>query len=460
MVGVICLGPLAARGFESTYWVWHRSEPLSIAEGKALFAQGVRQVYWHSGELRGEAGAWRETQELAVPRPAWDLPVTVIPVLRLAPDDSPPLDAAAADLVGRALAHLAQLGAAPEVQLDFDCPDRRLAEYAAFLAKIRQTLAPIRLSATALAGWSRLPAFAQLQDSVDALFPMFYDLEPDAPGKLVPLTGAGLPGQIASWKDCRVPWYAGLPNFARLSVFESDGRSRGHIREWTWDDVSFNPALVLAGEPAPGLTVLRSETATILAETPLTPDQTLACRLPDRLALAAAVVHAQNAGARGIAIFRLPGEGPQGGWSLAQMGTILQGRKVGEPHFICRLTANGLELENDSATDLPPRLSGPADARDRGWQLEVEYGKGPTDVFREASAGEFAEVFGHKDPNGAVPRRVPIPMAERLTYWFSDLRAGESRRTGLLQVPAAFIGELRWRIPGSPQNSDWQSFTL
>lgn len=456
--GFLCLSRWDAAGFETTYWVWHRTEPLAIEEAKVLYAQGVRHVYWHAGELRAVDGAWRESQPFALPHPVWGRPVNVVPTLRLAPSDAPSLDAAAAEIVGRALAHLAKLAAATEVQLDFDCPDRRLGEYADFLAKIRAQLAPTRLSATALGGWSRLPEFEKLQSSVDSLFPMFYDLEPDAPGKYQPLAHPDLAAQMAGWRKCRIPWHAGLPNFARISVFEEGGESRGQLRRWTWDEVCFNPDLKFVGEPSPGVTIMEAATATTLADTPLKPGHTVAVRLPDRLALAAGIEAAREAGAAGVAIFRLPGEGPQGGWSLPQMGTLLE-RKVEEPRFTCRWTVNGLELTNVSDTDLPPRLTGLTDARDRGWELELEWKNGPSDVFREAGPGEFAMVFGHKDPNAAVPRRVPIPMAERLTFWFADLRAGQSRRSGLLQVPEAFRKDLRWRMPGTAHHSDWQPLT-
>jgi hypothetical protein len=79
-------------------------------------------------------------------------------------------------------------------------------------------------------------------------------------------------------------------------------------------------------------------------------------------------------------------------------------------------------------------------------------------VFREASPGEFANVFGHSDPDVPEPVRTPIPLAQRLTYWFAVLPAGQTRQTGLLQLaPGADPASLRWRIPHSSQNSSWQS---
>jgi len=356
----------------------------------------------------------------------------------------------------------ARLADANEVQIDFDCPDRRLGEYAAFLAKCRARISPIRLSATALAAWSKSLAFEKLQAGVDSLMPMFYDLVPDAPaqvraGRVLPLVeAANVAKQIESWRACRIPWFAGIPNFARVTIFDREGRSRGHLRAWDWDAVCFNPALTLQAQPAPGVTLLRAGTDTVLASTPVSAHETVACRWPDLAHLAQAIASAEKAGAAGVAIFRLPGEGSQGGWSLRQLDTLLRERKAGEPEFKVRWAPHGLEMINVSASDLAPRLAGEAGERDRGWQIELESSAGA--VFREATAGEFASVFGHSNPDAAEPKRVPIPFAQRLTYWFTDLRAGKSRQTGLLQLaPGVDASSLRWRIPGSPKNSQWKS---
>jgi len=47
------------------------------------------------------------------------------------------------------------------------------------LRLIKAAIAPHRLSITALAGWNGKPGFAKLQDQVDGIAVMFYDLEAD-----------------------------------------------------------------------------------------------------------------------------------------------------------------------------------------------------------------------------------------------------------------------------------------
>lgn len=450
-----------AYGFETTYWVWHRDTALTSGEVQSLARQEVKTLYWHAGTLRAEAGAWHLEAPLRLP-PKRELPFAIVPVLRLSVETPPALGAAGIASLAGALGEAIRVSGAEEAQVDFDCPDRLLEAYASLLSQCRAHIAPAKLSVTALAGWSRSGAFEKLQASADTLLPMFYDLSPDAPaevreGKALPLIDAvRVERQLASWSRCRTRWFAGLPNFARVTIFDSTGRSRGHLRAWDWDSLCFNPAFALRSAPAPGTTLLRAESETILADTPVRSGETIACRLPERAHLSRAIASAKSSGAAGVAVFRLPGAGSQSGWSLRQMETLV--REPGEvvAEFKVRRVGDNLELVNISPADLAPRLAGPADARDRGWQLELESSSGA--AFREASPGEFASVFGHIDPDSAEPKRVPIALAQRLTFWFAELRAGQSRQTGLLQLaPGSESSSLRWRIPGSPRNSQWQT---
>jgi hypothetical protein len=112
-----------------------------------------------------------------------------------------------------------------------------------------------------------------------------------------------------------------------------------------------------------------------------------------------------------------------------------------------------LILQNESAADLEPRLAGERNDRDRGYALELD---APAAVFRAAEAGDFFRVSGHVDPEGK-PMRGSVPLATRLTFWFSHLEAGGSLRSGLFQLSAsADLHALRWRVTGG----DWQPFDV
>src|SRR2546422_8420605 len=43
---------------ETSFWVWHRSSPLSADEIAQLQQQHVRDLYWHIGELEHREGTW------------------------------------------------------------------------------------------------------------------------------------------------------------------------------------------------------------------------------------------------------------------------------------------------------------------------------------------------------------------------------------------------------------------
>lgn len=456
----LLLASHAAVAFETVYWVWHRDTALRAAEIESLQRQGVRTLYWHVGTLHPDGDAWRVEGQLRFP-PTQEGPFEIAPVLRLSAEGRPAFTEAAASSAARVLVEALRQTGASEAQLDYDCPDRRLAEYARFVAQCRARISPAKLGVTALAGWSRLPAFAEIQASADRLFPMFYDVAADLPaevraGKARPILDlARCEQQLLSWRACKTPWLAGLPNFARVTTFDAGGRSRGHLRAWEWDSICFNGALSASASPAAGVTFFRADYETRIDNTGVAAGDSIACRWPEPSQMVRAIAAASANGAGGVAIFRLPGAGPQSGASLVQMETLLREGSAGAPELRVRLHSNALELANISASDLPPRFQGPNGAHDRGWPLELESTAGA--VFREAGAGEFAQVFGQADPDAAEPPRVAVPLAERLTFWFADLRAGRSRQGGLLQLaPGADLTTLRWRIPGSPKNSTWQ----
>jgi hypothetical protein len=448
----------SAGAWEPRYWVWNRTQSLSQVEVKTLKTQGVKKVYWNVASLRAEQGRWVSADPLRISSSMEGTPM-IVPVFRLVPGKENALTPDAAKDLAPQMVATAKALQADEVQIDFDCPDRLLASYAGFLRACRAGVSPIHLSATALGAWSRPAVLTDLQSSVEALYPMFYDLKADEPGEVklgsfVPLLDpATVAQQLTAWSACKVPWYAGLPGFARVTIFNEQGQGRGHLRHWEWDSLAFNPQLLNAGQPAPSLFLLKTASSTIVEDTPLAKDEVAACRWPRAEDLVTAVGQAKEAGAGGVAIFRLPEGGASGGWSLTQWGGILKG-KIEPPAFAVQLGAQGLQLTNTSSSDLPPRLSGPGGPQDRGWQLEIQ-GDGP--VFREASPGEFAAVYGHVHPDAPQPERVPVPRAERLTFWFSSLPAGGLRASGLLQLaPGVKSSSLRWRIPGVAKNGEWQ----
>ncbi len=429
LVAIVLRFVAAAGGAESAWWVWHRGEALRESEAAAV--RGAL-IYWHVGVLENRDGSWKWK--------AAPIAGAGIPVVRLESSVREPFS----DRDGF-VREITRLGV-EKAQVDFDCPDRLLSEYAAVLSEVHREVP--WLSVTALAGWSRNAAFAELQSAVDELCPMFYDLrvDPAAVGKGAPPLPLIEPEQvardIAGWEKCQVPWRAGLPNFARITIYDAQGSLRGHVRNWDWDDVCFNRALETLIPTRLGMTLMRARTTGRLGGTALEAGDLVAVRWPDRKALRAALGAAEKAGAQGEIYFRLPDRTDGSGWSIAQITHLAES----EPSFSLRTDERGrLVLRNESHTDLAPRLAGDGPG-DRGYALEID---ATAAIWREALAGEFWRVGAHVEPD-AKPAPVAVPLATRLTFWFSDLRAGDSLTSGLMQLaPGARWESARWRVvPG------------
>jgi len=441
----------SASAFETEFWVWQRSEPLSEAERAELSAQGVRTIYWQTGELENAGETWRWKARFAVP-PAGLGGLRFVPVVRLESRAKSPFSEKSLESLLGALSDVTK-GAA-ELQIDYDSPDRLVDEYAAALKKIH-ALAP-RLTITALPGWSRGPVLRVLEGSVDELLPMLYDFEPDptveGASPLPLLVPEKLERSLEEWSHCRIAWSAGLPSFARVTLFDPSGKSRGHIRDWSWDDLCFNRSLATLRPTALGVTVFNAKAATRVTNTPVKLDQLLAVRWPDRAGLIRVIDRVKKTNARGLVFFRLPDSTAPSGWSLRQLGHL-----DATPQLVLRKaeTPAQLELVNASDADLEPRLSSPRSKGDldRGYALELD---SPAAVFRDVQEGDFWRVLGQVDPDNAR-RTVAVPLATRLTFWFSHLRARQSLRTGVIQLaPSANLDQIRYRVRNATGDSEWK----
>ena len=421
-----------APAFETAYWAWQRNEPPNENDLAQLRAGGVRTLYWHVGDLENTGATWKWKSRIRLPALAG---FDIVPVVRLETHERAPFARESLSSLGKTLS--AAAGESGKLQLDYDCPDRLLPDYARSLREIHQIVP--HLSSTALPGWIHQPALAELGQSVDELLPMFYDYEPDpvVPGAApVPvIVPDKLRSWLTAWNRCRTPWRVGLPNFARLTIYDPDGQPRGNLREWTWDAVTFNETLTIVRQGGLGVNLWRAKAATRVGNTRLNAGQLLAARWPDRPALAAAMTAAAQPSARGQVIFRLPDATAASGWSLRQLQHL-----EARPDFLLRWSraAQQISLTNKGEGDTEPPS--------RGFVIEVEAGQ---PIFREADEGDFWTVRGEIEKQGAV-RKVLIPLATRLSFSFSQLRAGETLRSGLIQLaPGSDLSHARYRTVGS-----------
>jgi hypothetical protein len=335
-----------------------------------------------------------------------------------------------------------------ELQLDYDAPDRLLSDYAATLKRIR-ALVP-RLTIAALPHWSRADYLKLLEPNVDELLPMLYDFEAEPILKdqspLPLISPEKISKLIEAWRACRKPWRAGLPVFARLSLYDVNQKLRGQIRNWSWDELCFNRSFQMSNGGQFGASILRAARATSIANTPIHSGEEVVVREVDRGALRDAISAALRAGAQGIVFFRLPDSSASSGWSLRQLGHL-----DAEPHLILRKSNDSetLELSNTGDGDLEPHFSkNEADAG--GYVLEIN---AATPMFREAQPGDFASVDAF-----AGEKRAKIPFATRLRLQFNELRANENLRTGLIQLaPGADFRQTRYRILNIEATPPWKS---
>jgi hypothetical protein len=317
-----------------------------------------------------------------------------------------------------------------------------IADYAAMLKQLHK-LVP-RLSVTALPHWAHSAAAGEFRGAADELLVMLYDFEPDRKGAApLPLIAPEkIDRYLAEWNKIGMAWRVGLPVFARVTVFDAEGKSRGHVRRWNWDDICFNSALEIVAPTNLGVTTLRAKRDTRVDDAAVRAAQLVTTRVPDRVALARAVAAARQTIARGVVFFRFPDSTDPSGWSLRQLGHL-----DAAPLLSVRVSPDTsmIELVNESDAD----LGFSAEATERGYALQLE---APAAIFRDASEGDFWRVTG--DAEG---RAMTIPLATRLTFWFSHLRAHERLRTGTIRLaPAADFSQTQWRIMNFAPQSQWQ----
>ena len=437
--------PLASSAYDVRYWVWQRDDPLDEQELAELEAQKIDTIYWQAGELENIGQTWRWKARFSFPLS--NAPrVRFVPVVRLVSREHQPFSDA---LTTALLASLSSVSANhDELQLDYDAPDRLLADYARALKRIHGLVS--RLTIAALPHWSRADHLKLLESNVDELLPMLYDFEAEPVLKnqspLPLISPEKISKLIESWRACRKPWRAGLPVFARLSVYDANQKLRGQIRNWNWDELCFNRSFQMANDGQFGTSILRATRSTSIANTPIHSGDEVIVREVDRTALRNAIGVASRAGAQGAVFFRLPDSTASSGWSLRQLGHLETG-----PRLILRKPADSetIELSNISDGDLEPRFSSSgADAG--GYALEVE---AATPIFREAQPGDFASVNAF-----AGEKSAKVPFATRLRFQFAQLRVKENMRTGLIQLaPGADFRQTRYRILNIEGAPPWRS---
>ncbi|MBB5351175.1 hypothetical protein HNR46_001409 [Haloferula luteola] len=392
-----------AAGWDTSFWVWNHPQPLSSSDRSELTSCGQPTLYWQAAEVTRRSG-WQDRRPPTTPGDS------SIPVIRFEPAlemlDHP-----------RGIAALPSFWetAPPCIQIDFDCPASRLADYAAALRRLRQQLGTTRLSITALASWIESPDFRELAEAVDELVPMFYDLHPDPPaavraGRFEPMVSQKTLRWIRRWKSCPRPWRAGLPNFQRLTLFHPDGTLSGHLPSFQPAWLDSHPGLRLA-DPTPARYEITSSTS--LARRALIPGEILLWRQPDESLARQAAETARRAGAAGVLWFAHPASAPTPWRSVSHLVHLAESPR---PKLELTLLPQGrIRLSNGGKGDLPLRTGA------QPWTLTLTSQPGD---FAELQTGDFSSL-GESDASLLHPE-----FSATISLRFHQLPASQSLTTG------------------------------
>jgi hypothetical protein len=403
-----------------SFWIWNHVDSFPKRDVLALQPLGIDRLYHHLHELHPD-GTWKEIRSFLPEH--FEIPHRYS-VVRIAPDpkwiDDPKGIAEIPQLPTPP--HLRTTRKTPGLQIDFDCPASRLADYAAAITRLRETGKFPSISVTALASWIDAPDFPKLAAVVDEIVPMFYDLEPDTPtavqsGNFQPMIGADTLRWIEKWKNCPQDWRAGLPNFQRLSIFAQDGSLVGHHPRFSPDSLLDHPLLDRQSPNLGPVTVFDVIHSGTLSNRKIEPGQILVLRRPDDELLRSAVTTSMNSGARGIVWFAHPSSAPTPWRSLPHLCQFQPDMDpLAKPVIQVYLDEAGVILvTNPGPTDIGPRPDG------QPWKITLQAAPGS---FGRSHSGDFSSL----EAIGGSTHRLELAQGIRLG--FHSLPAGKQLRSG------------------------------
>jgi len=229
-------------------YVWQRAWTEPVREAVA----GARTNFGGVVVLQAEV-QWAQDQAKApkivrVPVNFATLRQLTVPVgfaLRVGPG---PVEAA--DQTGRWLAALGRSlvqearsnGITPaELQIDFDCPESKLAGYSEWITPLRGEIAPVPIVLTVLPAWLKQPAFRALAAAADGYVLQVHSLERpqsvNAPFTLCDPVKTG--GWVRQASQLGLPFRVALPTYSYLLAFSHEGQFIGLSAEgssWRWPE--------------------------------------------------------------------------------------------------------------------------------------------------------------------------------------------------------------------------------
>ncbi|MFL6292787.1 MAG: DUF3142 domain-containing protein [Thermoanaerobaculia bacterium] len=155
-----------------------------------------------------------------------------------------------ADLAGTLAREARAHGFAPrEIQLDYDCPESKLADYPVLVEAVRKAVAPAPVTVTALPTWLRQErAFRRLSRSTDGVVLQVHSLRtPSRPGQRIDLVDPGEAARaVEDAAKAGRPFRVALPTYAYGAVFDRRGNVVGLSAERAGTEVAADPRAMAA----------------------------------------------------------------------------------------------------------------------------------------------------------------------------------------------------------------------
>jgi hypothetical protein len=217
-----------------------------------------------------------------------------------------------------------------EIQIDYDCPESKLDDYLLLVRRLKEEIAPVPVTITALPSWLRHHrALGRLVDEADGWVLQVHSVAPPGPsGELVLCDPAEAREAVERAARFERPFRVALPTYGYAAAFDSSGKllglsAEGWPRRW--------PAGVTVRE-------IRSDPEALAG---LVRDWT--ADRPREMA--------------GVVWYRLPVKGDLRNWSWPTLAAVMAGRVPRpKPRLALRAPAPGLveiDLINEGDGDAP-----------------------------------------------------------------------------------------------------------
>lgn len=285
-------GTAAMAAPDAEVYVWQRQWTPALSSALADSREGFAGVRVLVAQV-GRDGGWIETQ--ADPASFIGDTRALTAVIRHDGAGTPPDPAALADRIERLRARWHAAGTPfTAVEIDYDCAESRLADYAVRLRALRAALPPdLRLSITALPAWLDARALDDVLAAADEAVLQVHAVQ--RPGQGLFDADSAERWSRAFAARTRKPFRIALPAYGSRVRLDARGRALAVESEMPVDGVDGDDARELAADPG--------EVVALLARLDATPP----------------------AHWRGTAWFRLPLAGDRRAWTLPALREVMRG---------------------------------------------------------------------------------------------------------------------------------------